>query len=58
MVKNGRIECRIREESKKKLVKKLKENNLTLSEFIELIADNPIAIIKDVRQKFKNDKNV
>jgi antitoxin component of RelBE/YafQ-DinJ toxin-antitoxin module len=54
MVKNGRIECRIDEKSKIKLIKKLKEANLTLTEFIELIANNPIAIIKDVRQRFIN----
>ena len=54
-MKNGRIECRIKQESKEKLMKKLFENDLSLSQFIELIAENPIAIIKDVRQKFKKD---
>ena len=56
MAKNGRIECRITEESKKNLMKKLFENDLSLSQFIQLVADNPIAIIKDVRQRFIKDR--
>jgi len=36
-------------------MKKLLENDLSLSKFIELVVMNPIAIIKDVRQRYINE---
>jgi len=55
MVKNGRIECRTEQKLKDKFIKKLKDNNLTLSEFMDLVVKNDIAVIKFVRQSIKKD---
>jgi hypothetical protein len=58
MVKNSRFEARVSEETLRRFDIKAEQLNLSRTELLEKISNEPIIFIENVRQKFINKNGV